>query len=482
MNTKQLFSGRIVAWNTFIQFLGKIAFGLTALFLVGYLTRELGAEGFGVCTTLFAWISTLIVIADMGLYMTGVRRMTIADGVIDTLGNLLSARLFISLVVVILAIVTLILSPYDIRMKKMIIFTLPVVILVSGSRSYKSWFQADLIMHFTVICEITGCLVMGILTYFTVEYSDFIANPVNGVIFALSFACSVYFAIAVFFSISARTFKISKDIKQIKKLIIEALPLGLSAILAILYFRFDMLMLSWMKPEEHVGVYGAAYIVVEMSVVIPTLFLGSMLPFFTKSIVKDEKSLNTYYQKSFNFLTLFAIPGFAGGMLLAGPIMNLITGVEFGQISEINSHTNSTFRVFQILVGVSTLMFWGQLNGHLLVAGKKQKIILKIYYFLLPLNVCLNLLLIPKYSYIGAAIATLISEVVAIIITTAIVQKEFDQFPALDFLFKSIFATIIMVFVLSFIDFHVIVMIGIGMVVYCFIMLSFFTKEVLNCF
>ncbi len=483
MFIRQIFSKKLVAWNTFIQLLGKGIFGATAFFLVGYLTRKLGAKGFGECMTLFAWISTLIVIADMGLYMTGVRRISMAAKTVRViLGNLLSARILVSVVVVGVGTATLLLLPYDVRIKKIIIFALPIVILVSGSRTFKSWFQADLIMHCSVVCEVAGCIVVGLLTFYTVEYSGFYRDSIYGVIFAFIAGCFVYCALAVFFSIAGKTFKISFDIKYIKDLIIEAFPLGFSAVLAILYFRFDMLMLSWMKPAEHVGIYGAAYTVVEMSVVIPALFLGSMLPFFTKAIVLNKDNLNHHYQKAFDFLVLLAIPGLAGGILLADPIMNLITGFEFGRISGMENYGGSTFRVFQILVMVSALMFWGQLNGHLLVAGEKQKLILKIYYFLLPLNVCLNLLFIPKYSYIGAAIATLICEMVAIIITTAIVKKKFDQFPALDFLFKSLFATIIMVLVLSFIDFNVIVMIGIGMVVYCFIMLSFFTKEVLNCF
>lgn len=483
MFTMQLFPGKIVAWNTFIQFLSKIVFGVTALFLVGYLTRKLGAGGFGECTTLFAWISTLIVIADMGLYMTGVRRMSMADGALpDILANLFSTRVFVSFVIVTLAGVALLLLPYDIRIKKIIIFTLPVVILVSCSRSFKSWFQADLIMHFSVICEISGCAVVGLLTYFMVEYSGFIHDPVYGVVFALVSGCFVYFALAVLFSISAKTFKISIDIKYIKELIIEAFPLGVSAVLAILYFRFDMLMLSWMKPVEHVGIYGAAYTVVEMSVIIPALFLGSMLPFFTKSIACNKINLKHHYQKSFDFLVLLAIPGLAGGILLADPIMSLITGVEFGQISGIENSGNSTFRAFQILVVVSALMFWGQLNGHLLVAGRKQMIILKIYYFLLPLNICLNLLLIPKYSYNGAALATLISEIVAIIITTAIIKKEFDQSPAIGLLLKSLVATIVMVSILYFLDFNVVLMVGIGMALYFCIMFIFFKKAILSCF
>jgi len=82
------------------------------------------------------------------------------------------------------------------------------VALVSCSRSFKSWFQADLIMHFSVICEICGCAVMGLLTYFMVEYAGFIHDPVYGVIFAVVSGCFVYFVLAVFFSISAKTFKI----------------------------------------------------------------------------------------------------------------------------------------------------------------------------------------------------------------------------------------------------------------------------------
>jgi len=462
--------------------MGKGIFGLCSIFLVGYLARKLGPVGFGRCSALFAWISTLIVIADMGLYMTGIRRMSVSSkNQTVILGNLLSARFLISLAIVLFSLVIINNIPYESELKKLIILTLPVVVLVSCARAFKSLFQARLIMQYVVVGEVIGCIVMAALTYTIIEACQEYLEPVRGVILAVFTGILIYCGMAFYFSMSLKVFKPAFDINYIKNLIQEAWPLGLSAIMAILYFRFDMLMLSWMKPADHVGIYGAAYTIVEISAVLPALFLGSMLPFFSRSILSRKDDLQEYYQKSFNFLAIVIIPVFAGGILLADPIMNLMTGVEFNQIGWDKRNFHASAIVFRLLVSVTMLIFWGQLNGHLLVAAKKQKTILRIYYFLLPLNIGLNYLLIPKYSYNGAAIATLISEISAIIVSTVIVKKQLDLFPEMGIVWRSVVCALIMIFVIFFVDFHVVFKILIGVVVYFFIYLLLFKSYLRKC-
>jgi O-antigen/teichoic acid export membrane protein len=52
------------------------------------------------------------------------------------------------------------------------------------------------------------------------------------------------------------------------------------------------------------------------------------------------------------------------------------------------------------------------LLGEILVANDERKLLIKIAIFILSFNVIFNLILIPRYSYMGAAFVTLISELV----------------------------------------------------------------------
>jgi len=256
------------------------------------------------------------------------------------------------------------------------------------------------------------------------------------------------FTFGVFGDSVAVIFK-KADKKIMKDLCIAALPLGLSGIMAVIYFRFDMMMLSWMAPARDVGVYGVCYTVVELGTVLPALFLGSMLPFFTKHIGEKDK-LKSHYRKSYKFMTLSAVPILFGGCLLAPRIIDFMAGKDFiASVPNIafflnKTSINSVSLTFMILLMVLALMFWGQLNGFLMVAAGSQKILLYAYFFMVPANIFLNVILIPRYSYMGAATATLICEVGAFLFTTWYVWKKLKQKPELPCLLFSIIASMVM--------------------------------------
>ncbi len=477
-NAKGIFTRRTVSWNTAVQFAGKSFLGVCTVFLVGFLTRHFGADGFGELTTLFAWITTLIVLADMGLYITGVRILSVkGDEALEIVGSLFSVRLMISLTAAAAAALLLYFIPYCHGQKEIILLSLPCVILISGARAFKSWFQSKLIMHLSVAGEFIGYGVMVCLTVIAVSAG----SGIRGVAWAFFAACLAYFSTILFFSKLGGVLKIGFNREIMWRLIEEALPLGLSSFMAILYFRFDMLMLSWMKPACDVGIYGAAYTIVEISAVLPALFLGSMLPIFSKLMTTgNTEGLKLQFRKSFDFLALIALPFLGGGLLLAAPLMELITGSNFHASDLFMTGAGPPYHVFQILVGVCFLIFFGQLNGHLLVAGGRQKLLLKIYFFLLPANIILNLILIPPLSYNGAALATLLSEVIAITLTVTIISKEYGLRPKFDFAAKAFISAMIMVLTLSLLHFHVIILVIIGVLVYFLILLSFFKPDLLK--
>ena len=63
---------RLVAKNTIFQLAGRAVNLLLSLFLVGFLTRYLGTEGFGEYSTIFAYLAIAAAVADFGFitYLT----------------------------------------------------------------------------------------------------------------------------------------------------------------------------------------------------------------------------------------------------------------------------------------------------------------------------------------------------------------------------------------------------------------------------
>ena len=122
----------------------------------------------------------------------------------------------------------------------------------------------------------------------------------------------------------------------------------------------------------------------------------------------------------------------------------------------------------QILIWTVSFLFVNGAATTLLNAVNMETIVTKIYIGAAIFNVILNFILIPSYSYEGAAIATVLSEILITILTLYYIFKT-DFKPDIG-LFKTviklILATIILAIVLYWINFSVWLAIPIGFVVY----------------
>jgi len=462
-----------VTYNTFVQFVGKGIFCLSALFLLSLLTRNLGEEGYGAYATILTWVTILKVFSDMGLYMTGVRELSLpGTDQAKVAGNLVSLKFINGLFVTVIAAIVLLLVPYEMPVRAGVFIGLLSVLAYSVLDGFKSVFQARLQMQYAAVGEAAGSLLVLLLS-FVVLMAGY---GLMAVVSAYVAGSGLNLFLNGIFSRRFVRIRLRFDRPDIWRLIRGAVPLGLSAIMAIIYFRVDLLMLSWMKPMEDVGIYGAAYNIVEMSSVIPVLFLGTVFPLFTRAIETSNGELEGLYGRSFRFITNLAVPMLFGGLVLAEPLMRLITGEEFMITQQFSLpflgmvNVNPIGITFRILLIAMALMFWGQINGYLMIADRQQQRLLWIYFVLVPANIVLNLLLIPRYSYLGAATATLATEVMAICYTTRFVAKKLGQRPNLRTLAIALICAIPMTFIVWGLKLHVVASVFVGGICY-FLML-----------
>ncbi|HOP46404.1 MAG TPA: flippase [Desulfobacteraceae bacterium] len=454
-----------VTYNTAVQFIGKTVVGLSALALISLLTRGLGESGFGAYSTIFTWVIILKVFADMGLYMTGVRELSgLSADQAEITGNLLTLKLINSAVIIVISIILIVFMPYDQRVKLGILIGLSSMFALTAADAFKSLFQARLKMHFAVIGESAGAVLTLVLSFAVLQSGWGLC----AVISAAAAGSLLNLLLYILFSQRLVRIRLRFDRRVLRSLFQKALPLGLSGIMAVVYIRVDMLMLSWMKPLEDVGIYGAAYWIVELSSVVPVLFLGTIFPLFTRAIEASDNSLAKLYDRAFSFISSLALPFLFGGMILAGSIMMLIAGQDFSFYRTIDMpfigmvDVNAVTTTFRILLAATALMFWGQLNGYLMIAGNMQKKLLKLYFFLVPANIMLNLVMIPRYSYLGAATSTLLTEVLALIYTTVIIAKELGQLPRMKRVMQALVASVSMSVLVWWLDIHLFLSVAVG--------------------
>jgi len=185
-----------------------------------------------------------------------------------------------------------------------------------------------------------------------------------------------------------------------KPTIKEALPFGLSGIFIMIYYWIDSVMLSLLQGDTVVGWYNASYRLVLVLAIIPSAILTSLFPLMSRFYESSEKSLRFSYEKSFKYLLIIAVPIGVGMTLLADRIILLVYGSEY----------TPSIIALQILIWSEVLIFLSIVFGNLLNSINKQIIVTRQTAIAAILNVIMNLLLIPRYSYVGASIATVATE------------------------------------------------------------------------
>jgi O-antigen/teichoic acid export membrane protein len=181
----------------------------------------------------------------------------------------------------------------------------------------------------------------------------------------------------------------------------ESWPLFLNQLLQGLFFKVDALLLPGLAGTAAAGVYAAAYKVSEGAGIVSSSFTLALFPRLARQ--SDPASA---YRLALRVLLQLAFPLAAGIALLSEPIVAIVGGREYLPDSAV---------ALAILICYLPLSYANGLTQYLLVAAGRQRLLTGAFVAALVFNVVANLLLIPRFSYVGAAWVTVASEVVLLV-------------------------------------------------------------------
>jgi len=400
-----------IAKNTGVLFVANVGGHVLSFFYVMYTGRYLGPSNFGILTFALAFTGIFSVLTDFGLQPLTVREVARDKSLASKyIANISGMKIILVTITFGLIVLTINLLGYPEQTIKVVCLIGLSVIFGAFTTMFYSIFQAYERMEYQSLGQILNSALMFV-----------------GVIFAMKFKLSVvefgmlYFLISIIglvysftilrikFSNSSLAWlqrKIEVDWGFWKSTIKEALPFGLAMTFVMIFYWIDSVMLSLMKGDTVVGWYNAAYRMVLFLLFIPNSFIAAIYPVTSKFYMTSKDSLRLIYKKAFKYLTILGIPIGVGTTLLAKRIILLIFGTEY---------MNSIFPL-QILVWSSVFIFMSFSFANLFNSLNRQILVTKIAGIAVILNVGLNLILIPKYSLIGASITTVLTEFVTLIL------------------------------------------------------------------
>ncbi|WP_321421863.1 flippase [uncultured Methanobacterium sp.] len=421
--------------NMGFLFISQLITYVIGFFITMYTARYLGTEGFGILSLALSITVIFGVIVDMGLGTLMIREIA-RDRIFRDkyVSNVSLIKFFLSFLMMGLLILTTNIIGYPPIVKNVIYLIALSVIIYAFVVVLTSVFQAYEKMSYVSAGAVVNSLVMLVGTAIGIYYSLDLLYFAN--IYVISNLLLLVFTITLYvwkFSLP----KLSIKGNFWKPTIKEALPYGIAGIFVTIYYSIDSVMLSIMIGNEVVGIYNAAYKFVFLFLSLYSVYTVAVFPVMSSFYKNSRESLKFAYERSFKYLLILSIPLSIGVTLFANQIILLIYGSDYF----------ASVIALQILIWTIIFLFLNGLSGILLGSSNKQIIVTKITGLSVLLNVALNLVLIPNFSYVGASIATVFTEFASVPIFIYVVCKieNIDLKEFIKNTSKIIFSGIIMI-------------------------------------
>lgn len=371
----------------------QLARGLSRLFFVVVVARQLGPQQFGVYALLLAMVEMLAVASGSG-YADYLTREAAKDARLGWgLGSQLTwlrlgfvipfsaagvgilwALGYPRIILAAAAWISISLAPRSVSEA--------VQGVLRGIGQYVPYLVVESIFDFVLVAGGLFCLVRG--------------GGLNGVIATEVLAPTAAAAIGVVFALKFRpNERIYLTTRQLMK---KSVIFNTYAFVANLYDRFDIVLLSKLAGDYATGVYSAAYRPLGTIQLVPYGVLYSLLPALSRGTPFEHKR----FEKAMGFLLCAAFVVVLTTIVYAGPSVALLFGARYADSAV----------ALKILIWAVILRYANYALNVRLLADGHERVFVATSLVCFGVNLIGNLLFIPRYSWRAAAVITVATEFV----------------------------------------------------------------------
>ncbi|MEH1948781.1 MAG: flippase [Nostoc sp.] len=399
---------RAIVANTGWLFADRILRMGASLVVGVWVARYLGVKQYGLFNYALAFVALFSPIFTLGLDDVVVRHLVRqSSNKEEILGTTFWLKFLGGIASVLLAVGTMFFLGEHETLKMWLVAILGIAGVFRASDTIELWFQSQVQSKYTVIAKNTAFLLNTLIKI------ALIVTKAPLLAFALvtlaEFAMSAIGLLIVYQVKGSSLWLWRWSVATAKTLLKESLPLIFSGFAIMIFMRIDQVMLGQMIGDSEVGVYSAAVRISEIWYFIPGAIVSSVAPAIYAA---KEKSESLYYQRIGQLLSLMTCISLAIALpmsFLSDKIIMVMFGSGYAEAGPI----------LAVHIWTSLFVFMGLATSPWFIAEGLNHVSLGKTLFGAILNIILNLLLIPKYAGLGAAIATIISQAAAAFICNA---------------------------------------------------------------
>lgn len=394
----------------------QIVTRIFGFFYTIFLANNLGVSDFGLYSVGLAYFSIISSVADFGFNRFLVREIVKQK---EKSWEIIWSVFFLRLTSVsaffgIFSVVLYLLDPNKMRVSIILLASLA-VLPQAIALTFDGIFTALRKLQFSAIAAIVlsiSTIIFGILL---VSQGFGVTGAVNAIILG-----QVVYAttLGIILYKHHRFATSSVTLKILKKAIFGSLPYGILAILGLLYFRIDTVILSYLKGNYETGIYAVGYRFLEALVFIPNALTLALFPVFTKLHETEPKKVKKLFFKS-------AFSMFVAGAVIAIAYFFMLPEI----IKQFLPQYVGAIDVIRILSFAIPFMFVHIPAAAVLTSTDKYlKQIIIISMVPLTFNIVFNFMFIPQFGIFAASWITVVSDIVsAVCIVSCIRHFVFNK-------------------------------------------------------
>lgn len=384
--------------NFFYSFSLNIINILFPLVIAPYVSRVLGADNLGKYYFSLSFSSWFLIFATFGTTTYGVREIAKVRDNKKLLDKTFSEIFFINfiatLITLIVYIVIIFISP---KTNSEILLFLVSAISIFMNLFCIDWFYMGLedfkIITLRSLLIKLICLIS--IFIFVRQRNDYIIYALISVL-AFGFANILNFIYSKkFVTLKFKNINIKNHMKILRVFFY-------SSIVVSMYTLFDQVFLGFFSTNMDVAFYSRSKQIYLIALSITLAISTVLLPKLTYLYKNEFENYKRLLKKSINYIYIFSVPSVVGLILLSKDIMWFFGGKEF-------ENAYVSLIILSILVFTVSLGTW-QYDQLFLPLGR-EKVGLKGQIIIALISICSNIILIPKYGYIGASISLVLAEI-----------------------------------------------------------------------
>ncbi|HEY2925805.1 flippase [Piscinibacter sp.] len=401
-----------VIHNTGWLFVDKVMRALVGVLVGAWVARYLGPSEFGELAYVLAFVAFFSVVSQLGLDGVAIRDMALRKQASSAiLGTVLRLRLLSGIVCWCAAIgAMMLLRPGD---TQSLILTSIVAgsVLFQAADSVDLWFQSQTQSKRTVLAKAFAYLISnGVRVLFILAKAPLAAFAFVNLLEIGLAAIALWVSYQRYSSPERWTW----DRQTAGRLSNECWPYLLSGLAVIVYIRIDQIMLRELVNEHDLGIYSAALPLSTAFYFIPVAISMSVGPLIAQRRVNDTEGYLRALSHLFSLMWWIMLPLSATVALFSKPLVLWLYGPAYA----------ASAGVLAIHVFSNIPVALGVIQSTWIVNERRSNISLYRTLMGAACNVALNLILIPSHGAVGAAIATLCSQVVAAILSNIVLAPN----------------------------------------------------------